>query len=302
MRPHGPVAGGRDLDVPGAGIRLRATLWRGSGPAVLLLHGLASQRRFWNLVVTRLGGLPVVALDQRGHGESEVPDTGYDQATVQQDALVALDALGLSRVVVVGHSWGAVTALGLAADHPERVLAAVALDGGVTTPSTRWTREEAREALAPPRFAVEPDRLVDVLRQGPLAPWWSPETEDAVLPLFGVDPTTGLARSRFPRDQHLQVVDALYDYDPAEVLRRVEVPAWVAVCTELGEQSDWSRDKVAGLAAAGELLTQPRCLTLAGAVHDVPLQWPGLVAGIVRAAVEEATTTVGQTTGTGGGG
>ena len=115
-----PVAGGLDLDLPGRGVRLRATRWPGSGTPVLLLHGLASSRRFWDLVVPGLAGLPVVALDQRGHGDSERPDGPYDGATVVADALTALDALGLSRVVVVGHSWGATTALRRAAEAPGR--------------------------------------------------------------------------------------------------------------------------------------------------------------------------------------
>ena len=89
-----PVAGGLDLDVPGRDVRLRATRWPGEGVPVLLLHGLASSRRFWDLVVPGLAGLRVVALDQRGHGDSERPTGPYDGATVVGDALTALDALG----------------------------------------------------------------------------------------------------------------------------------------------------------------------------------------------------------------
>src|SRR6476646_348679 len=112
VREHGPaVAGGIDVDLPGDGVRLRATRWTGEGVPVLLLHGLASTRRFWDLVVPELAGHPLLALDQRGHGDSDRPDGPYDGATVVRDALTALDAVGLSRVVVVGHSWGAGTAL-----------------------------------------------------------------------------------------------------------------------------------------------------------------------------------------------
>src|SRR3954447_2943784 len=120
MRPvgeHGPaVAGGIDVDLPGNGVRLRATRWPGQGVPVLLLHGLASTRRFWDLVVPALvaAGLPVVALDQRGHGESPAQDhDDFSQAAVASDAATALDALGLSRAVVVGHSWGASIAMTL---------------------------------------------------------------------------------------------------------------------------------------------------------------------------------------------
>src|SRR4051794_10339544 len=123
-----PPAGGLDVSLPGAGIRLSATRWPGHGTPVVLLHGLASQRRFWNLVARRLAGMPLLAVDQRGHGDSDRPTSGYDARTVATDLATAMDALGWSRAVVVGHSWGGAVASVFAADHPERTLALVAVD------------------------------------------------------------------------------------------------------------------------------------------------------------------------------
>jgi len=61
---------------------------------VLLLHGLASTRHIWDLVVPGLAGLPVLALDQHGHGDSDRPEGPYDGEAVVGDGLTALDALG----------------------------------------------------------------------------------------------------------------------------------------------------------------------------------------------------------------
>ena len=293
IRPHSAVCGGRDLVVPGDGVRLAATRWSGSGTPVVLIHGLASQRRFWNLVVPGLAGLPVVAFDARGHGESESPDDGYDTATVVRDLTTALDSLGLSRAVVVGHSWGASVACAFAAAHPERTLAVVAVDGGISTPSARWSREDARTALAPPQFALPPEDLPGLLAQGPLARWWSPDVEDAVLPIFGVD-ADGLARSRLRLDHHLAVVDALWEYDPVATLSAIMAPTWVVVAQPLQVLDDeagraWREEKQAGIASATASLADPRVVILAGAIHDVPLQWPALVAGLIRAAVDEVS-------------
>ncbi len=290
----GAVAGGIDLDLPGNAVRLRATRWPGSGPPVLLLHGLASQRRFWNLVVPGLvgrDGPAVLALDQRGHGDSEQPDSGYDTASVVADALTAMDALGLSRAVVVGHSWGANIALSLAAEHPERTLAVVAVDGGFITRPGGTPREQVRSRLSPPRFAVPPEQLTDRVSQGPLGPWWTPAVADAVLPIFGVG-EDGLARPRFRFDNHMQVVDALLDYDAGAVLSRIRCPAWLVDCVAAGSpaEDEWSAAKASSLDAAGRLLARPRLLRWAGALHDVPLQWPALVSGLIRAAVDEVST------------
>jgi pimeloyl-ACP methyl ester carboxylesterase len=288
---HPPVAGGLDVDLPGAGVRLRATRWPGAGTPVLLLHGLASSRRFWDLVVPGLVGLPVLALDQRGHGDSERPAGPYDGATVAADVLTALDALGLSRVVVVGHSWGATTALRLAALAPERVLAVVAVDGGFWVPAQAGsTRAQARERLTPPRTALPPDQLRELVRRGPLAPWWSPAIEAALLPLFGVG-ADGLARARLPFEAHMAIVDDLLDdEDAAGRLSQIRCPTWLVSCEPArspdgGGEPEESRSSA--LDAAGARLQQPRLLRWTGALHDVPLQWPALVAGLVRAAVDE---------------
>lgn len=286
-----PVAGGIDLDLPGRDVRLRATRWPGEGVPVLLLHGLASSRRFWDLVVPGLvsprgAGLPVLALDQRGHGDSERPDGPYDGATVAADALTALDALGLSRVVVVGHSWGASTALRLAATAPERVLAVVAVDGGLGSPrSAGRSRAEARTALEPPRTALPPDQLLARVRSGPLAPWWSEAVANALLPLFGMG-DDGLARARLPFASHMAIVDDLLDDDAEGRLAAVRCPAWLVSCEDPASPQ-WSAAKAAALERAGAVLASPRLHRWSGAVHDVPLQWPALVAGLVRAAADE---------------
>ncbi|HEV2896065.1 MAG TPA: alpha/beta fold hydrolase, partial [Actinomycetota bacterium] len=86
-----------DRAVPGDGVRLHARDWGGSGQPLVLLHGLASNARIWDGVAPRLtgAGLRVVAIDQRGHGASEQPGSGYDFASVGRDLSSALAALGI---------------------------------------------------------------------------------------------------------------------------------------------------------------------------------------------------------------
>lgn len=281
-----PVAGGLDVDLPGRDVRLRATRWPGSGagPAtpVLLLHGLASTRRIWDLVVPGLTGLPVLALDQRGHGDSDRPTGPYDADTVVADALTALDAVGLSRVVVAGHSWGAWTALRLAARAPERVLAVVCVDGGtLRMRDLAVTREQVREQLTPPRIALPLDELRALISQGPLQPWWSPAVERAVLSIFAIG-DDGLARARLPFESHMKIVDDLIDADLETLLPSVRCPAWLVSCSPDAARADALERTAAALPSA-------RALRWDGAVHDVPLQWPSLVAGVVRAAAEEVS-------------
>lgn len=283
----------RDLQLPGDGVRLTATRWPGASPAVLLLHGLASQRHFWDPVARRLTGAPggpsVVAIDQRGHGDSQRPATGYDHRTVTADVVTALDALGLDRVVVVGHSWGGSIALALAALHPERVLSVVAVDGGFATPGggPDLSREQRRERLRPLGRALPAGRLPELLRAGPLGPWWTPEVADAVLPIFAVG-EDGLARPRLPMEQHMLIVDDLLDSDPRVWMDAVTCPAWLVAAGGVGPVTDArARAREAALDDAGARLADGRVLRWGAAVHDVPLQWPDLVAGLIRTAWSE---------------
>jgi len=73
-----------DRSVPGDGVTLHARDWSNGSAArpVVLLHGLSSNARTWDGVAPRLAaeGLRPVAIDQRGHGESEQPSSGYDFA------------------------------------------------------------------------------------------------------------------------------------------------------------------------------------------------------------------------------
>ncbi|MCX6461812.1 MAG: alpha/beta hydrolase [Actinobacteria bacterium] len=255
-------------------------------PTVVLLHGLTQQRKFWGPVIRRLTSRPdhppVLAVDQRGHGDADKPDHGpYDVATCTADVARLLDQLSIDRCVVVGHSWGGWIAVELAAQQPDRVVGMVALDGGFTRLADLGEREAVRTRLTPPRLGIPLDDLLERISTGPLAPWWSDEMRDALLPTFEVD-DEGLARTRLGFDRHMQVLDGALDYDPVVALEAIACPAWMVRCEPVG-----TVEPDAALLRAAGLLAMPRVLRWAGAVHDVPLQWPALVAGVIESCVDE---------------
>ena len=85
-------------------------------PSVLLLHGITSSAQSWVRVGPELAErYRVYALDQRGHGDSIKPSRGaYSLRHTAEDALAFIEALGLEHPVLMGHSWGGATAIGLA--------------------------------------------------------------------------------------------------------------------------------------------------------------------------------------------
>lgn len=94
----------------------------GSGPALLLIHGFPQDWYEWRGVMPRLTLMhTVIAVDLRGVGESEAPQTGYDAPTLAEDLYQLVGELALDRVTIVGHDIGGWVAYAFARSHPARV-------------------------------------------------------------------------------------------------------------------------------------------------------------------------------------
>jgi N-formylmaleamate deformylase len=105
------------IDLPGG--RFHYISWgadRTELPGMLLLHGITSSAQSWVRVGPALADrYRVYALDMRGHGDSIKPSRGvYSLRHTADDALAFIEALGLERPVLIGHSWGGATAIVLA--------------------------------------------------------------------------------------------------------------------------------------------------------------------------------------------
>jgi pimeloyl-ACP methyl ester carboxylesterase len=126
----------RTIDVPVPGGDLRVGVWDPAPPAaevpdVLLIHGVTASHLAWPFVVERLPGVRAVAPDLRGRGASNGLEGPAGMRAHADDLAAALDALGIERTVVVGHSMGAFVAVVFAHRHPERVSRLVLVDGGL---------------------------------------------------------------------------------------------------------------------------------------------------------------------------
>ncbi len=94
----------------------------GDGPPLLLVHGWPQTWYAWRLLMPVLARhFQVIAVDQRGTGLSGKPQDGYDAATLADDLVALMDALGHQRFAVAGHDTGMWIGYALAADYPDRV-------------------------------------------------------------------------------------------------------------------------------------------------------------------------------------
>ena len=102
-------------------LRLHAVIG-GEGPPLLLVHGWPQTWYAWRMLMPTLArDFEVIAVDQRGIGLSDKPAEGYDTATLADDIVALMEALGHERFAIYGTDTGMPIAYAVAADHPERV-------------------------------------------------------------------------------------------------------------------------------------------------------------------------------------
>ncbi|HEX9124318.1 MAG TPA: alpha/beta hydrolase, partial [Actinomycetota bacterium] len=165
------------------------------------------------------GAHRLAAPDQRGHGRSGKPSSGYGFDRLTTDAVAVIRDLRLGRPLVVGHSWGASVALQLAVRKPRRVAGAILLDGGFSNMRDRMDWPTARRVLAPPdidgmpleRFLEWPRRAMSGLLTV------TPEIEDVFRSLVRVD-RHGRIHRRLSVPNHLRILHAMWAEDTVGAL------------------------------------------------------------------------------------
>jgi len=251
------------------GLTLRALAWGEHGrPALCFLHGGSAHAHWWDAVAPAFADrYEVIALDQRGHGESEwgpssTDGTAYATENFVADLVQVMDALEWKDMTLCGHSMGGHNAMAFAAWHPDRVRRLVVVDSRPTIP---------------------PDRLERMHRRGHRGPRRH-ETLETALASFRLLPPDTAADPAFLR--HLAqagIVERdgrfLYRFDPATSGNRRPADVWalldrITAPTLLvrGEHSPvLTRPTVQEMASR---IPQARWEEIAGAYHHLVLDRP----------------------------
>ncbi len=127
-----------DFYVEVNGLRIHYTEWgKPTAPPVVMLHGLNVQCHTWDPIIEKLAeDYHVIAMDMRGHGESEWALSGYRVRPMAKDVHELIEALGIGPVHLVGHSAGVRVAIAVAGERPETVRTLALSDAGPATSKT----------------------------------------------------------------------------------------------------------------------------------------------------------------------
>ena len=204
----------------------------GSGTPFVFLHGNPASSYLWREVLPRVGPGRLLAPDLIGMGLSGKPDIAYafdDHARYLDEWL---DAVGLDRVVLVGHDWGGALAFDWAARHPERVLGIAFLESIVKpmgwdelSPQARARSERIRSAEAEALY-LDQDLLV---RQAFTGGVLTPVSEQDLDVYLAPYPTRESRRPLLAWARQMPIGG-----EPAGLITRIEAyDAWLAASPQV---------------------------------------------------------------------
>lgn len=277
------------------GLVHRCLEWKGppsGGSTVLLLHGLTSCSETWAFVAPALAGeARVLALDLRGHGDTDKPDHGYDFPSVRADITGVMDRLDVDTATVVGHSWGASIAAMVAGQMPERFDRVALVDGGFIGPPRPAPMSEAEldRMLAPAHIYATVDTYLEEVRRH-FPGEWTPQMEAiALASIYRND--DGTVREKLDREHQKLIVQGMFGRAREEDYAAIRCPVlMVAAASSDPAAAERMASKRARVERTQQVVPGVRVRWVQDTAHDIQLHRPGVL-------VEELAEFVGAPAG-----
>jgi pimeloyl-ACP methyl ester carboxylesterase len=256
--------------------RLHYLQWNSGAPrTVVLSHGNSANAWWWRMTAEALAadGLRILALDFRGHGDSEwVRPPAYSPADYADDLVRLIESLGLAQPLVAGHSMGGVAVLAFALAHPKLARSAAVIDVAVTS-SARRDRYLRRLKTLPTVGYPDLETALGRYRLMPDEGEFAPGVLREIAAKSVASAAGGGYGMKFDRESFFGG-DGL---DVAGAIRRVSMPLLLV-------RAEHSRIMTeAAAAAAAQSNPCARLVTIAAAHHHIPLERPHELARVIAA-------------------
>lgn len=210
-------------------IEIQLALWEGEGDPIFCIHGLTANCRCWDSLASALAAdYTLLAMDLRGRGLSNKPDTGYSVEQHVLDVRCVLEDLGLTQVHLMGHSLGAYVSLAFAARYPDQVRKLILVDAGGHLTQARWDKIEmaiqpslARLGQVFPTF----EDYTRPLKQAPFLQPWTPFLDTYFR--YEMEEVEGGLRSRTQAGHILEEIAHIRQFDASALYSRIGCPVLI---------------------------------------------------------------------------
>ncbi|MGH7896673.1 MAG: alpha/beta fold hydrolase [Candidatus Binatia bacterium] len=258
------------------GVRLHYLDFGGDGPPAVLHHATGFHAWLWAPIARAMCARHrVLAVDARGHGDSDKPEGGYQWQVFIADLIAFMDELELGGAIGCGHSLGGTTIAGAAAERPD-LFDSVVLIEPILFPrefSRLFANDNPVAAAARRRrehWASQSEAFRSYRGRGPFAKW-----RDEALRLYvehAFEKAGDAVRLKCPPEIEAQVFSMASQFDTWGALDRVTVPALIVRGEESGAFS--ANDA----AEAHRRLRGSEVVTVSGTTHLLPMEEPERVA------------------------
>ena len=269
------------------GLSIRCMVWgEPDAPPVLALHGLASSANWYDLIAPDLArDFKVIAPDQRGHGKTTQATEGYDWKTLAIDMVQLLDVLDISTIGVLGHSWGATVAAGLAYLHPERISSLTMIDGGFgrigSSEISDW--ETVKQNTFPRDVSGTRSELLCRMSEQ-LACCWNADIERIVQTMVWED-DCGQMHDILHPDNHIQVMKAMWEEPASSMWPNIKCPTLLVPAGPLPMKRHLERfwNKQSRVAVASSTISNCKVHWIQNTIHDIGYHRPEYLSNVIRA-------------------
>ncbi len=253
----------------------------------LLVHGLSSNLHLFDGVASELMnfGYRVITLDQRGHGGSCKPDSGYDFDSITNDLKLFIDSVGIrEHFVLVGQSWGGNVVLDFASRyHLTNLIGVCLIDGGFLNLSKAFQSwEDCKKVLTPPNLeGIQRDDFEKLIRNH--HPAWPESGINGTLENFEILKDNTI-RPWLNIDNHLLILKSLYEHNPNKVAETVTVPVLIVPASPSKDEIQFKKD---GLAEIDGILKESRTKWFFESDHDIHAEHPHELALLLHESLEQ---------------
>ena len=218
----------------GHGVKIQLAQWGHKGKPILCIHGITANCRCWDVMASGLGpDYLVTAMDLRGRGLSESPDSGYSIKHHCQDILAVLDDLGFEKTVIMGHSLGAFIATAFGAEHSDRVDRIILVDGGGKLSEIQMVKVFAGIKPSLDRLGrVFPsfEAYLDLMKAAPFFKEWTQVLENYYR--YDIEEVEGGVRSRIHPAHIQEERENLGAMDISQFYEKISCPVLILRATD----------------------------------------------------------------------